>query len=77
MTQNTESPSSPGSDDIMQNIENIKANFTKEKSPRGLFATALIEKIKKSNDDEEKELLLLALNYGLDSFSDKGVKKLW
>ena len=58
-------------------LEQIKKTFSEEKSARGFFISSVLKKISDAIDEKEKNLYKMVLNYGLDSFSDKGVKKLW
>ncbi|MCD4783968.1 MAG: DNA repair exonuclease [Candidatus Eremiobacteraeota bacterium] len=53
--------------------------FKDERTVRGFFAKKTLGRIEATPQDDEKnrEILQLALKYGLDSFSGKEVKKRW
>jgi len=53
--------------------------FRDERTVRGFFTKKILKKIESESGDDEKrkEILQLALKYGLDSFSGKEVRKRW
>ena len=70
---NKENNDNKGSNYRERNLELLKD----EESTRGLFVKSMMEKIENTVDGEEKIVLSMALQYGLDSLSAGEVKKRW
>ncbi len=55
------------------NLEQLKD----EESTRGLFVKSMLKQIENTDDSDEKVVLSMAIQYGLDSLSTGEVKKRW
>lgn len=57
--------------------DNNPEQLKNEESTRGLFVKSMLERIDDAPEGDEKIVLSMALQYGLDSLSPGEVKKAW